>query len=88
MSVLAGRASQRGMRASKVPDREQIISSFVRERRSANRMTQAALGELAGVGRRFIVELEAGKPTVRLDRVNAVLAVFGKRAGVVDEPKE
>lgn len=51
-------------------------------------MTQAQLGELAGVGRRFVVELEAGKATVRLDRVNAVLAVFGKRLGVVDATKE
>jgi predicted transcriptional regulator len=51
-------------------------------------MTQAHLGELAEVGRRFIVELESGKPTVRLDRVNAVLAVFGKRLGVVDAAKE
>lgn len=61
---------------------------FVRERRTANGLTQAQLGDLAGVGRRFIVELEAGKRTVRFDRVNAVLAVFGKTLGVVDAPKE
>ncbi len=47
-------------------------------------MTQAQLGELAGVGRRFIVDLEKGKPTLRLDSVNAVLAVFGKTLGVVE----
>jgi len=47
-------------------------------------MTQAELGELAGVGRRLIVETEKGKPTLRMDRVNAVLSVFGKALGVVD----
>lgn len=50
-------------------------------------MTQKALGELAGVGRRFIVDLEKGKPTLRMDAVNAVLAVFGKTLGVVDLPR-
>lgn len=64
------------------------IGGFVRERRRANGLTQAELGELAGVGVRFIVELERDKPTVRLDRLNAVLRVFGKQAGVVDMPRE
>jgi hypothetical protein len=39
---------------------------------------------LAGVGVRFIGELERGKPTLRVDRVNAVLRVFGKALGLVD----
>lgn len=70
------------------PDREHSIGTFIKERRAANGMTQSQLGELAGVGRRFIVELESGKPSVRLDRANAVLAVFGKKLGVIDAPKE
>ena len=53
----------------------------------ANRLTQQELGELARVGRRFVSELERNKPTLRLDRVDAVLAVFGKRLGVVDRPR-
>ncbi len=64
------------------------LGAFVRARRKAARLTQGRLGELAGVGVRFIVEMEGGKPTMRLDRVNAVLAVFGKEAGVVDAPRE
>jgi y4mF family transcriptional regulator len=64
-------------------DREQNIGQFVRARRRANALTQRELAELAGVGTRLISELERGKPTVRLDVVNAVLAVFGKQAGVV-----
>lgn len=51
-------------------------------------MTQRELAELAGVGIRFLSELERGKETVRLDAVNAVLAVFGKQAGVVDRARD
>jgi y4mF family transcriptional regulator len=69
------------------PDREQVIARFVEGRRRANKMTQAELGELAGVGRRLIVDIERGKPTLRMDSVNAVLAVFGKVLGLVDMPR-
>lgn len=47
-------------------------------------MTQPQLAALAGVGLRFVVELEGGKPTLRMDAVNSVLRVFGKTLGVVD----
>jgi hypothetical protein len=40
------------------------------------------------VGLRFIVELERGKPTLRMDTVNAVLRVFGKKLGIVDAPRK
>ena len=63
------------------------IGQFVRARRLAHGMTQAELGELSGAGRRFVSELERAKPTVRLDSVNRVLAVFGKTLGVVDAPR-
>jgi y4mF family transcriptional regulator len=64
------------------------IGDFVRARRKASGLTQCELGELAGVGRRFVSELEQAKPTLRLDVVNKVLAVFGKKLGVVDAPKD
>lgn len=74
---------------SKVPDREtKEIGFFVRERRRAGGLTQPELAELAGVGLRFIVELERGKRTLRIDTVNAVLRVFGKRLGVVEALRE
>lgn len=60
------------------------VATFVRERRKANQLTQRQLAELAGVGLRFVVELEQGKPNLRLSAVNAVLAIFGKTLGVVD----
>ena len=72
----------------KDPDREQSLGEFVRSRRTANGLTQKKLGELAGVGTRLVVELEHDKPTLRMDRVNLVLAVFGKRLGVVERAPE
>ena len=60
------------------------LGSFVRARRKASKLSQRELGELAGVGTRFVSELERGKSSVRLDVVNRVLAVFGKTLGVVD----
>jgi HTH-type transcriptional regulator/antitoxin HipB len=70
------------------PDRETCpIASFVRERRTANGLTQRELAELAGVGPRAIWDLERGKPTVRTDIVNAVLRVFGKTLGIVNAPR-
>jgi y4mF family transcriptional regulator len=63
------------------------FASYVRERRRANRLNQTELALLAGVGRRFVSELESGKSTLHVDKVNAVLAVFGKRLGLVDAPR-
>ena len=69
-----------------MPDRESI-AAFVRARRTANRMSQRDLAELAGVGVRLISEVERGKATTRMDVVNRVLAVFGKELGMVDAPR-
>jgi y4mF family transcriptional regulator len=72
------------MRQSKNPDRDLSLGSFVLSRRQANRLSQRELATLAGVGLRFVSEVERGKTTLRLDAVNAVLRPFGKRLGVVD----
>ena len=53
------------------------IGALVRRRRKANGMTQVELAELAGVGTRLVSELERDKPSLRMDGVNRVLAVFG-----------
>lgn len=60
------------------------ISRYVKQRRIANRLSQQQLGKLCGVGTRFISELERGKPTLRIDTVNKVLAAFNKQLGIVD----
>lgn len=69
-----------------MPDREDL-ATFVRQHRRANRMTQRELAELAEVGLRFLSELERGKASLRMDTVNRVLAVFGKRLGVTEAPR-
>ena len=66
------------------PDRDHPIGTFVRNRRRDEHLSQRQLAELAGVGPRVVVELERGKPTLRMDVVNAVLRVFGKTLGIAD----
>ena len=53
------------------------IGAEVRDLRRSRGMTQADLAELAGVGRRFVSELENGKETLRLGETLKVLRVFG-----------
>ncbi len=54
--------------------------------RKATGLTQAEFALRAGVGLRFIRELEHGKPTVRLDKVNQVLSLLGCELGVRMKP--
>lgn len=56
-----------------------MLNNFVKERRKALNLTQTELAEKAGVGLRFIRELEQGKETLRIDKVNQVLKLFGHR---------
>jgi y4mF family transcriptional regulator len=74
--------------ANPVDTSPQAIGRFVRERRRASHLTQQELGELAGVGTRFVSELERGKPTLRMDAVNRVLRVFGQMLGYVPTPRD
>lgn len=55
----------------------QQLGQAVREQRKALKLTQPDLALAAGVGIRFIVELEAGKPTLQLQKVLDVLAAVG-----------
>jgi len=53
------------------------LAANVRTRRRQLRLDQAELAELAGVSERFVYALEAGKRTVQLDKVLAVLSALG-----------
>jgi y4mF family transcriptional regulator len=64
------------------------ISTFVKQRRKAVRLTQPELAEKAGVGLRFIRELEQGKETLRMDKVNQVLWLFGYEVGAVPSARD
>ncbi len=59
------------------------LASFIKQKRRSVHLTQSELAEKAGVGLRFIRELEQGKQTLRLDKVNQVLQLFGYEAGPV-----
>ena len=53
------------------------LSKYVKEKRKEFGLTQVDLALKSGVGLRFLRELEQGKETLRLDKVNQVLALFG-----------
>jgi transcriptional regulator with XRE-family HTH domain len=57
----------------------QHFGALVRERREALKMRQDDLALATGVGRRFILELEAGKPSCQLGRALVVAAAVGLR---------
>lgn len=61
------------------------LISFIKSKRKELRLTQIDLAFKAGVGLRFIRELEQGKRTLRMDKVNHVLALFGTKLGVISE---
>lgn len=58
------------------------LGDVVRQTRKALSLTQPQLALAAGVGVRFIVDLEAGKPTVRLENVLRVLQALGATLNV------
>lgn len=59
------------------------LVDFIKEKRKQLKLTQPELAKRAGVGLRFVRELEQGKQSVRLDKVNQVLALFGSEMGVI-----
>jgi y4mF family transcriptional regulator len=56
------------------------IARFVKQQRRAAGLTQADFALRSGLGLRFVRDLEQGKETVRLDKVNQALAMFGYEA--------
>ena len=60
--------------------RNSRIAAFVRENRKAAGLTQEEFAVRSGLGLRFVRDLEQGKETVRLDKVNQALAMFGMEA--------
>jgi len=55
----------------------EILSHFIKRKRKELGITQTELAGRAGVGLRFLRELEQGKPSLRLDKVNLLLDMFG-----------
>ena len=63
------------------------IAKQVKDLRKKYRLTQAELAQRTGVGLRFFRELEQGKPTVRLDKVQQVINFFGYHVDVIKDEK-
>jgi y4mF family transcriptional regulator len=61
------------------------IATFIKVKRKQLKLTQPELAEKAGVGLRFVRELEQGKQSVRLDKVNQLLDLFGSELGVIQK---
>ncbi len=60
------------------------LKDFIKYQRKIHGLTQVDLARKAGVGLRFVRDLEQGKATLRMDKVNQVLQLFGKILGPVD----
>lgn len=56
------------------------IAEFIKQKRKEAELTQEEFALRSGLGLRFIRELEQGKETVRMDKVNQALAMFGMKA--------
>lgn len=65
-----------------------MLSEYLKNKRKALNLTQEDLALKAGVGLRVVREMEQGKPTLRMDKVNQVLMLFGAELGVVSKVKE
>ena len=61
------------------------LQQFLKQKRKELGLTQEDLSAKAGVGLRLVREIEQGKVTLRMDKVNQVLALFGAALSV--EPK-
>lgn len=64
------------------------IGKYVKQRRKQAGLTQVEFAFRSGVGLRFLRDLEQGKQTVRLDKVNQVLAMFGMEAVPGKKPRD
>jgi y4mF family transcriptional regulator len=66
----------------------QLLIEFVKNRRKSLNLTQDELAKKAGVGLRFLRDLEQGKKNLRMDKVNQVLALFDHELAPVKQKKE
>ena len=62
---------------------QHVIVQYVKAMRKKYGLTQVDLSEKSGVGLRFVRDLEQGKSTLRMDKVNQILALFGAELGPV-----
>ena len=59
------------------------LSQYLKTKRKETGLTQVQLADKAGVGLRFVRDMEQGKASLRMDKVNQVLVMFGDELGPV-----
>ena len=64
------------------------LRKYIKAKRKLHKLTQPELAIKAGVGLRFIRDMEQGKTTLRMDKVNDVLRLFGEMLGPVSIDRE
>ena len=64
------------------------LSATLKQLRKAYHLTQEDMAFKAGVGLRFVREMEQGKTTLRMDKVNQVLELFNLQLEPVPIPKD
>ena len=63
------------------------LPAFLKQERKQHRLTQTDLAAKAGVGLRLVREMEQGKTTMQVAKVNQVLALFGAELSVTQKQK-
>ena len=58
------------------------LNEYVKTKRKSLGLSREEFAQKAGVGLRFLRELEQGKETLKMDKVNQVLKLFGMQLGV------
>lgn len=61
------------------------ISQFIKQKRKENSLTQEELAQKSGVGLRLVREIEQGKTSMRMDKANQILALFGAELTVTEK---
>lgn len=64
------------------------LSQFVKNKRKSLGLTQEDLSFKSGVGLRFVRDLEQGKQSLMMDKVNQVLSLFGHELGPVQTERD
>lgn len=68
--------------------KKEELKDFVKKRRNALKMTQETLANKSGIGLHFIRDMEQGKQSLNLQKVNQVLFMFGAKMTPVPILKE
>ncbi len=64
------------------------LREYVKNERRTHGLTQVEAARKAGVGLRFIRDLEQGKTSLRMDKVNQLLELFGSQLGPIPLNRE